>query len=104
MSKFNSKMKNDWGVFGVVKVGEGSHLSLVTDYPSPNHRKENGWRIELDLGMHSKKPNKSYDGIDIVLYKADGSYEHTCLEIGNNQLEALRQYLNKWHEKNGGNQ
>lgn len=97
MGKYPKKIKNDWGVF---EVSSASYQNLVLDttYPTANRRSELGYTITIG-DLDSIKPNrKSYDGIGLTVRHEYGINASIYLEIGGNQLEALRQHLNQWHE------
>lgn len=96
MSKFKKVFKNDWGKFEADLNENTNDLYLNAIYPAPNSRGEIGWTIKSNLD--DTLLNQSYDGIQLWIGYKDNSALFSYLEIGGNQLEALRQHLNKWHE------
>lgn len=97
MAKFKKVIKNDWGKFEAVLNEEHNSLYLNTTYPAPNGRNEIGWTIKS--GIDDTPLNQSYDGLQIWLGYSDNSAVFAYLEMGGNQLEALRQHLNAWHDR-----
>lgn len=96
MSKLKKVFKNDWGKFEAVLNEEVNFLHLTTTYPAPNSRDEIGWTIKS--GVTDTLLDASYDGIELWIRYKDDTALFSYLEIGGNQLEALRQHLNQWHE------
>lgn len=96
--KLIKEIKNKWGRF--IADDSNGHLMLLTNYTSPNRKKEVAWRIDMSLKHFPKNNKDSYDGIMVTIIKEDKTFKTTHLEIAANQLEALREHLNKWHEEN----
>ena len=101
MSKFKKVYKNEWGKFEAYLLDDKQHLSLRTAYPEPNGRKEIGWTMSMALTDYPSDPKEgSYDGMQINLFFKDRDFGQLIyLEMGYNQLEALRQHLNDWHNE-----
>ena len=101
MSKFKKVYKNSWGKFEAYLSDDKQHLSLKTQYPEPNGRNEIGWTMNMALTDDPSDPVQgSYDGMQINLFFKDKDFGQLIyLEMGFNQLEALRQHLNDWHSE-----
>lgn len=101
MSKFKKVYKNEWGKFEAFLSDDKQHLSLKTAYPAPNARGEIGYSLNMALTDYPSDPKEgSYDGMQINLFFKDRDFGQLIyLEMGYNQLEALRQHLNDWHNE-----
>lgn len=93
--EFDSEMENEWGLFKA--EDSNGNLRLRTDYPDENRFGLSGYAINMNLESFYMLPGKSYDGIGLEL-QLDGQSRFMYLEIGRNQIEALRQHLNKWKD------